>query len=254
MTCPVHRKPGSLGRRRGDALRPPLNVVPIRAEGDTVRIGTWNTAGRWSPEHADFIKQRDCDVWLLTEVNDRVGLEDFECHLTEGVMRPRVTWAGIYSRRTLTPLPDPHVASAMAVIDGSTYCSSVLPWRSCPEDETWPGSNHAERMKNGLDVLVAKLLSAENLVWGGDWNHAMSGPEEGGNRTGRRHLLDAVERLSLQVPTAALSHWIDGHLSIDHIAVGAHRRVNGVSRVLARGLSDHDCYVIDLAVDGLTTN
>jgi hypothetical protein len=218
-----------------------------------VRIGTWNLAGRWEPEHERFLAETDCDVWLLTEVNERVELKGFEHHLTEGVMRPRIRWAGVYSRPPLSPLADPHVASAMAVVDGTTYCSSILPWRGCPQDAAWPGSNHAERTANALDVLVGKLPT-EDLVWGGDWNHALFGPEEGGTKPGRGHVLAAVEKLGLQVPTAVLPHWIDGHLSIDHIAVGAHRRATSASRVIARGLSDHDCYVIDLAMDGLTTD
>jgi hypothetical protein len=226
-------------------------MAPVRAEGVPVRIGTWNLAGQWEPEHERFLAEADCDVWLLTEVNERVELPGYERHLTEGVMRPRIRWAGVYSRPPLWPMADPHVASAMAVVDGTTYCSSILPWRSCPEDETWAGHNHTERTSNALDVLVGKLL-VEYLVWGGDWNHALSGPEEGGNKTGRRHVLDAVDRLGLQVPTAVLPHWIEGHLSIDHIAVGAHRRVTDASRVIARGLSDHDCYVVDVAADGLT--
>ncbi len=216
-----------------------------------MRIGTWNLAGRWEPEHERFLAEADCDVWLLTEVNERVELKDFEHHLTEGVMRPRIRWAGVYSRGPLSGLADPHVASALAVVDGTTYCSTVLPWRSCPEDETWPGKNHAERTANALAMLVNKLPD-DSLAWGGDWNHALSGPEEGGDKTGRRHVLGVVDELRLQVPTADLPHWIDGHLSIDHIAVGAHRRVNGASRVIARGLSDHDCYVVDVAVDGLS--
>jgi hypothetical protein len=49
------------------------------------------------------------------------------------------------------------------------------------------------------------------------------------------------------VPTADLPHRLDRHLSIDHIAVAADRVVTGVERASAVGLSDHDCYVVDLA-------
>lgn len=36
-----------------------------------MRIGTWNLAGRWSPDHRDHLLGADCDVWLPTE--DGVG-------------------------------------------------------------------------------------------------------------------------------------------------------------------------------------
>lgn len=46
-------------------------------------------------------------------------------------MAPHRRWAAVLSRTELTPLRDPHPASAMTVVDGMTYCSSILPWRSC---------------------------------------------------------------------------------------------------------------------------
>ena len=54
-----------------------------------MRIGTWNLAGRWKPEHQRFLAEVDCDVWLLTEVHERVALKGFERHLTDEVLRPR---------------------------------------------------------------------------------------------------------------------------------------------------------------------
>src|SRR3954464_13738899 len=95
-----------------------------------MKIGTWNLAGRWQSAHAQLLADQHCDLWLLTEVNERVELEGFQRHLSLGLMAPRRRWAGVYSRRALTPLPDPHVASAAAVVDGITYCSTILPWRS----------------------------------------------------------------------------------------------------------------------------
>ena len=230
----------------------PLNVVPVRAEEGTVRIRTWNMDGRWSPEHADFMNQLDCNVWLLTEVNDSVELDGFERHVSEELMRPCVRWAGVYSRGPLSGLTDPHVASAMAVVDGTTYCSTILPWRSCPEDDTWPGSNHAERTANALAVLVDRL-QVDNLVWGGDRNHALSGPEEGGTRSGRRHVLDAIES---SVCRSRRRTCRTGSTPSEHRPHRC-RRLPQSGRCepgCSRGLSHHDCYVVDLAVDGLTTD
>src|SRR4051794_4567783 len=120
--------------------------------------------------------------------------------------------------------------------------------RSCPGaalGPNWPGARHAEKTELALAALLANMPT-RNLVWGGDWNHALSGYEGVGSKGGRAHLLAAVEKLGLSVPTAALLHRLDGHLSIDHIAVDADREVAAVERLSAVGLSDHDCYVVEL--------
>ncbi|MGH3481479.1 MAG: hypothetical protein ACRDQD_32270, partial [Nocardioidaceae bacterium] len=87
-------------------------------------------------------------------------------------------------------------------------------------------------------------------VWGGYWNHAMSGREWSGSQGGRRHILDVVDRLGFQVPTASSPHQIHGLLSIDHVAVPETWPVLGVERhpALFSGarISDHDAYVIEV--------
>lgn len=44
---------------------------PVIGEGN-VRIGTWNMQGRWTPAHQEVLQDHACDVWLLTEVNQRL--------------------------------------------------------------------------------------------------------------------------------------------------------------------------------------
>lgn len=86
------------------------------------------------------------------------------------------------------------------------------------------------------------------MVWGGDWNHALHGPEYAGSRGGRSHIENAVSQLELQVPTQRLPHRIEGLLSIDHIAVPTGALVQAAERVAAATddgrLSDHDAYVV----------
>ena len=50
------------------------------------------------------------------------------------------------------------------------------------------------------------------------------------------------------MPTADLPHRLDGLLSIDHVGVPRPWSVLAAERVDARGLSDHDCYVVDVEV------
>ncbi|MGY1988043.1 endonuclease/exonuclease/phosphatase family protein [Blastococcus sp. SYSU DS0669] len=235
------------------ALRavPGAQQVPSNSSG--VRIGTWNMAGWLKPGWRDLLLDADCDVWLLTEVNEAVQLPDYCMHRGNARVAARRNWAAVFSRAPLTPLPDPHVASAAAVVDGITYCSSILPWQGSGGEPTWPGARprpnmHSGRTQYAVDVLLQEL-PRQDLVWGGDWNHALSGEETAGSLGGRGHVVAAVRELGLQVPTAALSHRRDGALSIDHIAVPMSWTVRDARRLDATGLSDyHDCYVVDVEV------
>lgn len=145
-------------------------------------------------------------------------------------------------------MPDPHAASACAVVDGVTFCSTVLPWRSCGP-VPWGENTHAERTARVLDSLVGNL-PRNDLVWGGDWNHSLVGPEWAGSKAGRAHIEGTLDELELQVPTRDLSHRIDGVGNIDHIAVPRDvvvsdaKLVSGSSADAA--LSDHDAYVVEL--------
>ena len=86
-------------------------------------------------------------------------------------------------------------------------------------------------------------------MWGGDWNHALSGREWTGSIVGRHSLLKAVDRLELQVPTASSPHQLEDLLSIDHIAVPKSWHVIASQRRRAvfgkTRISDHDAYVVE---------
>ncbi|WP_159081278.1 endonuclease/exonuclease/phosphatase family protein [Nocardioides sediminis] len=214
-----------------------------------VRIGTWNFAGRWSDDHAALLEDTACDVWLLTEVNERTTLGGYSLHPSQTPMADRRHWAAVLSREAMSPLPDPHPASAAVRIGTTTYVSSVLPWRSCGAKPPWIGKDHAARTESAISELASNLGQTQPLVWGGDWNHALTGPEHAGSHSGRRAVLGALKSFGLEAPTADLPHAIDGLLSIDHVAVPVGRRA-AASRVSAersgRRLSDHDAYVVDL--------
>jgi hypothetical protein len=213
-----------------------------------MRIGTWNLAGRWDQRHADLLATLDCDALLLTEVSERVAIPSYTLHLSTARMAPRRRWAAVATRAPLEPQADPHPASAMAVSQGWTLCSSILPWRSCG-GAPWRGHRHADRTRAALDELLANLPRAR-LVWGGDWNHALSGREHAGSVAGRVHVLAAVDALGLVVPTAQLPHAIAPMLAIDHIAVPADATTSAAAAVVATAdgerLSDHDAYVVTL--------
>ncbi len=192
----------------------------------------------------------DCDVWLLTEVNERTSLPGYALHMTQARMAPRRRWAAIASRLPMSSSPDPHPASARARIGATTYVSSILPWRACGSLFPWVGERHAERTANAVDDLLLGLRPARSLVWGGDWNHALTGKEYAGSQGGRRAILTALEELRLEVPTTQLPHRIDGLLSIDHIAVPRGWSTSATRLPAERDgkrLSDHDAYVVELS-------
>lgn len=213
-----------------------------------MRVGTWNLEGRWSPDHLELLAAQECDVWLLTEVRHETSLPGFECHLTTAKMGDAKSWAGVFSRRPLQPLPDPHAASAAAVGMGLVWCSSILPWRSCGTDP-WGEGTTSEKTARALEHLMGGL-PAGGLVWGGDWNHAMEGPEYAGSLAGRSAINEALAGRRLQLATRALPHTVSGLFTIDHIAVPDGAQVLGATRVSAenqhgRRLSDHDAYTAD---------
>ncbi len=214
-----------------------------------MRIGTWNLAGRWTAAHHEFLVAMDCDVLLLTEVSERLELPEYAGHLTAALMAPRRRWAGVLSRTDLIALPDPHPASAVARIGGLTFCSSILPWRGCGGGEPWGEGNHATKTEKTIEALL-QYLPHKDLVWGGDFNHALEGREYAGSKGGRASIAQALIDLDLVAPTTHLTHQLEELLSIDHIAVPRTRTAvpaERVSALLESGrLSDHDGYVVEL--------
>jgi hypothetical protein len=216
-----------------------------------MRIGTWNLAGRWDARRRALVESLDADVWLFTEVSEGSGLPGFDAVSTDSEMAPGRRWAAVLAREGLRPLPQPHPATAAASLAGVTLWSSILPWRTCDGQSPWVGRDHAARTSATLDALASAAPDGP-LVWGGDWNHALQGPEYAGNTAGRTALLATIDRFGLGVPTAHLEHHLPGLHSIDHIAVPTTWRCNA-SRVSARldgtRLSDHDIYLVDACDD-----
>jgi len=193
-------------------------------------------------------------VWLLTEVSERLEVPGTNLHLGTQLMAPRRRWAGILTTLPLTSLPEPHPASASAIIEGITFCSSILPWRGCGDRDPWDGERHHQKTEAAVADLLPHLRQADRLVWGGDWNHALSGREYAGSKAGRTAILAAVNQLHLAVPTAGLPHQIEGLLSIDHLAIGPGIRIEAAHRIVAAldgsRLSDHDAYVANVILAG----
>jgi hypothetical protein len=215
-----------------------------------VRIGTWNLEGRWGGQHERLLLAQDCDAWLLTEVRETTHLEGYDLHLGTAVMSGRKRWAAVATRGLdVSPLPDPHPASAAVDLHGTALVSSVLPWRGSGGGDPWSGDDHAARTGGAVDALLAAFPS-DDLVWGGDWNHSLHGRDASGSGGGLVHVRRLLEARDLQVPTARLPHRHPELLAIDHVAVPSRLRLQGawwVSAVVdGAALSDHDLYVVQV--------
>ena len=210
-----------------------------------MRIGTWNLAGRWSEARAAFLTSLECEVLLLTELHLETTVPGMRGRTTYGLMAPDRFWAGVFTAEPHLGYPDPHGAAAMVVVDGVTCVSSVLPWRSCGAGFPWVGERHADKTGNAV-APIARLRSP--VIWGGDWNHALEGPDHVGSKEGREHIFGILDALGLQVPTAELDAH-RGARSIDHIAVPKEWVLVSADRVPAEAdgkrLSDHDAYVVE---------
>lgn len=175
-------------------------------------------AGRWSEaDHGRFLESLRCDVILLTEVNERVTVDGYTLHLSTAEMARRRSGRG------------------------------------CGPNNPWTVGSHADKTAATLKALERRL-TAKDLVWGGDWNHALEGREYAGSKAGRAHLLNVVTRLRLSVATADLPHPIEGLLSIDHIATPLDLPVRAehvIATADGRRLSDHDAYVVELDCSSL---
>jgi hypothetical protein len=110
----------------------------------------------------------------------------------------------------------------------------------------WVGNDQGSRTAGA----VSGIQTAGPVVWGGDWNHELTGRLHTGSVEGRARILRALDELGLAAPTGIAPHHIAPSLSIDHVAVPAFWTVKAVDRVNAIvdgvALSDHDAYVIDL--------
>lgn len=231
-----------------------------------MKVGTWNLQqaappGPRAAAQRDAMQALSVDVWLLTEahLDVRVHGQDIT-HSKQRHIKPKQRWSAISSRWPIQPLPSPHEGLALARVASNQgamlVACSVMPWRGATT--SWPGdptAKHAVRFAEALtshrDAIVAARLEGQGVVWGGDFNQALAGPEKAGSTAGRGLLRDAFADLHLLCPTVDLDHRIPTLKTIDHIAVSDHLGT-ALGVILmptwpdGRALSDHAAYVVDI--------
>jgi hypothetical protein len=210
-----------------------------------MRIGTWNLDARSGPDQLRIIDDVDCDVWLLTEVPAGLAPAGGAVATSPARMGRNQSFAAVWSRDGGRPLDAPNPATAGMKVDGVGFYSSVLPWRTCAPDWPWSDGGQASRTVDAVGSFD-RSFGAE-VVWGGDWNQTMAGPNYGGTRIGRAAIEDLLARRGLLLPTRVLPHRVAGMATIDHIAVPPGWTITSAERLpVPKRLTDHDVYVVDV--------
>lgn len=230
--------------------------------GMRLRVGTWNLERgepRWQRAHQAAHMSNEADLWLLTAACSQLQIGNHKPAFSGS--RPGEHdqhWAAISSTWPMKPVPTAHPSLVMARIshpEGTFLAaSSVFPWRTAAE--LWPngdGDSFAERCAQTLAKHTREIMKASlglPVVWGGDFNQALSGPELVGSDVGRGALLEAFVRLGLRVVTVEANGQDPHRRSIDHIAIPSAwgSRLVSVQRPQsdARFLSDHPSYVVSV--------
>jgi hypothetical protein len=230
--------------------------------GMGLRVGTWNLnrdKPLWrQPHQADHISD-EADLWLLTEVP--AAWQRVTARLSFSGSRPRERdqfWSAIISKWPLESIKTKHPSLAMALIKhpkgAFLAASSVFPWRGAAK--YWPskdGESFADRCARTLRAHRAEICSARGVlpvVWGGDFNQALSGRDYVGSDAGREALSKAFAHLGLRAVTVEAEGQDPPQRSIDHIAIPKvwNSWALQVQRSQPDGrlLSDHPSYVVSL--------
>lgn len=219
---------------------------------DSLQIGTWNMEGKCTAQHMAFLDEMKCDALLLTEVPHRLQLGSGCLVRSTPAMGLGKDWSAVWTKRPGTEVVTQHALTAASQLAGTLLVSTVLPWRGSGNHDYWRGSagGPAAWTEDALRE-VQRLLDSHtgHVVFGGDFNHALQGPEYAGSRAGRVAIQGFLDAAGLWAPTGGLPHRGEGRFSIDHIAIPSTWSVTSTSRFEGGRLSDHDAYVVESVVE-----
>ena len=238
-------------------------------------IGTWNLEVYLSRQSArgmamaHELDRHPVDVWFLTELHSdwKLANQDicFAPSRNEALETRR--FAGISTSWGMAPLIGPDdpaegwicLARLTDPVTNQTClaASTVLPWRGITphwrqilgREVTFP-----EAFRHVLNYVVQRIDDArrpgEDVIWGGDFNQALTGRNYVGTLQGRSDLSTALDRLGLQAATANLPALGLTQPAIDHIAIPSTWSVRGNPNVHRptrneKPLSDHALYLVD---------
>ena len=244
-------------------------------------IGTWNLEVKPSRHSshgiavAQEIQLHAVDVWFFTEIHadwEVDGHSIFFSPAGEVATNTRRS-AAISSSWQMEPILGPNTLVeewiCMARLNNPNNnetilaVSTVLPWRGITpywRQALTKQTTFADAFRHVLQYIVQRINTerrpGENVIWGGDFNQALSGRDYVGTNQGRRDFQKALQNLELWAPTADMPALIPAHPAIDHIAIPSAWSIKDEPLILRptrnqKNLSDHALYVIDAAlIDG----
>lgn len=245
-------------------------AVPTVANKEEMRIATWNLerggrtrAARTAQE--ETLRALGADIIILTEpppsYKPRANLVGSPA-LRPGP-RENESWV-VITGRSLEPmdLDTPYTrmaVAARALVEGRTVViyGAVLPWLSvrshapdlvrAEEDFNAVFTRVLEEQKSDLERL---RITADLVVWAGDFNQSLRGPLRGCSRKGRTALNDCLAALGFVAWNDDAAHARPDLRAVDLLcgpksqAVRARGRINPVRDGIV--MSDHAGYWVDL--------
>lgn len=162
------------------------------------------------------------------------------------------------------PLPYERMAVAGRCVSEGTdviVYGSVLPWRAAPHqapDLAQPGESATAMFERVLVAQEADIRALRErhpqaiLIWAGDFNQSLAGPNLTGSRRGRVALLAALDRLGLQAWNADSPHARSGLSTIDLVCGPATAPVKSIELLEpspgGQSLSDHAGYIVEVSL------
>jgi endonuclease/exonuclease/phosphatase family metal-dependent hydrolase len=177
-----------------------------------MRIGTWNVEygiGVRNPERLALLREREADIWILTETDADLDLSGTHPHamLTEPRSTPKTrkgsTWVTIWSKHPIVralAVPDPR-RMAGAVVETPhgdlAVIGVVLPWNTDagdvatePKPRGW--DEHRRVVKHEVPALLSALREQApgmHRIVAGDFNTDFHPPHSYGLQGTRQDLL-----------------------------------------------------------------
>jgi hypothetical protein len=237
-----------------------------------VKIGTWNLdhGGRSRAAReaqSDALDSVVADLWIFTEppadlarAQGRTVSSPSERPGAHGA-EPWVTLCGPGLEPVGVPAPYERLAVAArteALGEPIVLYGSVLPWRTVRrhvpdlmrDDET--AGEMFERVLADQVAEIERLRASfpgELVIWAGDFNQSLVGPNWTGSTAGRALLVDALRGLGLTAWNAESPHAKTGMRAID-LVCGDARQIHGVEVIDCardgRDISDHNGYIIEV--------
>ena len=240
-----------------------------------MRILTWNLErgfhGRKQVigQQQDRLKEIGADIAVLTEVPAPMSI------LQEGLVLSPVqraqgrleleAWVGIAAtgcQAVGQALPFARMAAAaQVVLEGEPFLvyGSVLPWRGALHQAKYLSSDEFENSAGLFKRILCEQVEdmkalkeqfrSHSLIWAGDFNQSLSGPNYVGSKAGQELLSSALEDLDLEAWNKDCEHSIPGLSAIDLIC-GPKGRKHKVERFApdhhSTTLSDHAGYIVEL--------